>query len=459
MPLIIVLIIILGASIGIIAYFLIKSIITPKKMETLFKNLEQGKAGPVTRMAKQILAKQPKNVDAHYLLGMAYLQQNKPELALMELKTVNQIGIFDGYTDEKEFRRQIASLFEHFNQPEEALKEYLLLIKLEPNTAHYYYKAGTLFEARDKAEKAKNYYRRTIKLDPRHSDAHFRLGYILYRGKNSVEAKQEFENAIQEDPSNYKSYYYLGRLQKDEHNYTAALTSLERAQRDQDLKVKALIERGSCYMKMQQYEKAITELQRAVKLSSSDQSQEALYAHYFLSLAYEKERRFDEAIGEWELIYKKKPGFKDVAEKLSQYQELRTDDHIKDFLTAGPSEFHAICKEVATSQLGLQIRDINDIKNGCQILAVESNSRWRNARKMPKLLWFLRIPENVDESTIRAMHEELRKSNISRGVIISSSSFSRKAIDYAESRPIELMGTDQLQEFLRSINFSELTTG
>ncbi len=456
MPLIIILIIILGASIGIIAYFLIKSIITPKKMETLFKQLDQGKGNNVIRMTKQLLAKQPKNVDAHYLLGMAYLQQNKPELALMELKTVNQIGIFEGYTKEQTFREQIASLFERFNQPEEALKEYLLLIKLAPNNSDYYHRAGILFEARDKADKAKNYFRRAIKLDPNHSDAHFRLGYILYRSKNNLEAKREFENAISTDPSNYKSYYYLGKLQKEEHNYTAALTSLERAQRDQDLKVRSLIERGSCYMKMKQYEKAITELQRAIKLSSSDQSQESLYARYFLSLALEQERRFDEAIEEWELIYKKKPGFKDVAEKLSQYQELRTDDHIKDYLTAGPSEFHGICKELTTQQLSLQIRDINDIKNGCQVLAVESNSRWRNARKMPKLVWFLRTPENVDEPTIRSMHEELRKSNIGRGVIVSSSNFTRKAIDYAESRPIELMGTDQLQQMLRSIDFSEL---
>jgi tetratricopeptide (TPR) repeat protein len=457
MPLIIILIIILGASIGIVAYFLIKSIIAPKKMETLFKNLEQGKSGAVTRTAKQILAKNPKNLDAHYLLGMAYLKQNKPELALMELKTVNQIGVFDGYTQEKEFRRQIGELFERFNQPEEALKEYLLLIKLEPNNAEYYYKAGNLFEARDKADKAKNYYRRAIKLDPNHSEAHYRLGYVLYRSKSTVEAKKEFELAIKEEPANYKAYYYLGRLQKEEHNYTAALTSLERAQRDPDFKIKTLIERGTCYMHMKQFDNAITELQRAIKLSSDEQSQETLYARYFLSLNLEKERRFDEAIEQWETIYKKKPGFKDVAEKLSQYQDLRADDHIKDYLTVGPSEFHELCKAVTTQQLGLQIRDTADIKNGCQVLAVESNARWRNARKMPKLVWFLRIPESIDEDTIRSMHEELRKSNIGRGVIVSSSGFSRKAIDYAESRPIELMGNDQLQKLLRSIDLTELT--
>ena len=130
MPLIIILIAILGIAIGVFSYFLIRSIIAPKKIETLFKQMEQGKSAAVARTAKQILSKQPRNVDAHYLLGKAYLEQDKPELALMEFKTVNEIGVFEGYTREMEFRKTIASLFERFKQPDEALKEYLLLIKL-----------------------------------------------------------------------------------------------------------------------------------------------------------------------------------------------------------------------------------------------------------------------------------------------------------------------------------------
>ena len=48
----------------------------------------------------------------------------------MEYKSVNQIGIFGPTIPEAEFRTKMAQIFIRFNQAEEALKEYLLLVKL-----------------------------------------------------------------------------------------------------------------------------------------------------------------------------------------------------------------------------------------------------------------------------------------------------------------------------------------
>ncbi len=450
MPLVIALIIILGVGIGLFTFFLVRSIIAPKQVASLQNALKQGKPAIVVRIAKQMIAKNPRNAEAHYFLGLAYSAQNKPELALMELKTVNQIGSFGGSLQETEFRKRIADLFERFNQEEEALKEFLLLIRLEPQVAEHYYRAGLIFESRQRSDKALNYFRKAVEIDPRHSDAHFRLGFSLFRSKKVVEAKLELEEALRYNSNNYEAHFYLGKLLKESHDYVAALLSFEKAQRDQELKVRALVERGSCYMHMNSFDKATSELERAIKLSTSDSTQEVLYARYFLALCHEKSRNFEKAIEQWEAIYKRKPSFRDVAEKLSQYQELRTDDKIKDYLTAGPNEFLEICKAVAIA-MELNIRDVTDIKNGCQIIAVESDSRWRNARKLPKLLWFLRVPEMISESTVRSILEEMKKLSVNRGVIFTSSNFSRRAIEYGESRPIELFGKDELQKLLQTI--------
>ena len=81
------------------------------------------------------------------------------------------------------------------------------------------------------------------------------------------------------------------------------------------------------------YENATIELERAIKLSKDDGSTETLYGRYFLSLCFEKLKNIDRAMEQGEKIYSKKPQFRDVAEKLTQYQEDRTDDRIKDYLT------------------------------------------------------------------------------------------------------------------------------
>ncbi|WP_028973767.1 tetratricopeptide repeat protein [Spirochaeta cellobiosiphila] len=442
-------VIVFGVAIGFFVAYIVKSLIAPKRISTLADLIKSGKTASAARIAKQIIAKEPRSLDAHYFLGKAYQMENKNELALMEYKTVNSIGNFDGMCDEKKFRNEIATLFQKFNQHEEALKEYLLLIKLEPHESEHFYNAGVLFEERNRGDKAVGYYKKALEINPRHSDSHFRLGLILYRNQRSMEAKNAFTEALKYNRENGQAHFYLGRIAKERQEYTAALKCFESSQKDPDLKIKSLIERGSCYLSIETPEKAISELERAIKLATDPKANETLYARYFLSLAYEKTRKFDEAIEQWEKIYGVKPNFKDVSQKLSSYQDLRVDDQMKDYLTAGKEHFMELCKN-AVVKMGLVVQDIKEIPNGSQIIAIEGDSaKWRNTRKMPKLIRFLRIPDMIEENIIRDLHEEMKSLGANRAIIFSSSNFSRMAITFAESRPVDLMNKDKLQNYLK----------
>ena len=452
MPLIIVLILIIGIAVAVITVFVMKTVLAPKKLATVANFQKQGKHNSAIRIVKQILEKEPRNSEAHYLLANSYIAEQKSEIALMELKKVNELGSFGGFCKENEFRLIIAELYEQFNQPEEALKEYILLIKLIPTNGEYYFRAGKLFENRNKADKAVQYYRKAIQLTPRLSNAHFSLGFILFKAKKNVEAKAEFEATLKYKADFYAAHFYLGKLQKNNHEYIPALLSFEKASRDQDFKVKSLVERGACYMSLKSFDKAIIELERGIKLTSNASSPETLYARYFLAVCHENERDIESAIDEWEEIYSKKPNFKDVAEKLSQYQELRSDDKMKDFLTSGNLEFQEICKAL-TNSIGLNVTELSDITNGCEIIAVDGDTKWRGTRKMPKLIWFLRTPDMIPDTTIRALHEKMKGLSLTRGIIIVSTNFARKAQEYAESRPIDLIGKELLQTELKKVDF------
>ena len=449
---IIVLIIILGVAVGAITVFIVKSLITPQQVAGLAELVKQKKYSQAIKVAKKIIARDSRDPDPHYLLGLAYLGENKPDLALMEFKTVNQIGSFGEHAQEIPFRNKIAELYLKFNQPEEALKEYLLLLKRDPNNAYYYYTVGTLFDQRNRTDRAAQYYKKALELDDTYAAAYKKLGMHLYRAKQLKQAHEYLSKAVNADRDDAEAYYYLGRVQRDGKDFMSAIGSFEKASKAPEWKVKAVIERGVAYLNMGDLDRSAAELERAIKLASRDASseQELLYARYFLGAVYEKNRRMEQAIEQWEKIYEKKRDFRDVAEKLSQYQDLRTDDRMKDFMTAGEDEFLGICRKL-TAALSLTVREADSIEGGAQVVAVEAQSKWRNARKLPKLLWFLRVTNIVDESTTRSVHEVMRKENIHRGVIVCSSTFSKKATDYAESRPIDLYDKDTLQDLLRKI--------
>ena len=422
--------------------------IAPQKISRVSKLIKQNKAASAIKVGKQLLAKNQRNPELHYLLGVAYQAQGKPELALMEYRTVNQIGIFDGTVPETTFRRQLAELFLRYNQPDEALKEYLLLVQKEPAVADHYYHIGRLFEQRNQGAKAVGYYRKTISLRPNHGLAYLQLGLLLCRAKKNAEALKFLQKAIHYEPDHFEAYYYMGRIQKETKDFSGALKSLEWATKANDYKIKALIERGTCYIEMNNIERATSELERALANVSDPKNPDGLWAHFFLGTCYERMRKIELAIDHWEAIYRVKPGFQDVAEKLSQYQDLRQDDVVKDFLTASTDSFLEMCRSIAQA-MKLNVQSLEAEPDGAIMVAIEAKTNWRNTKAMPFFVRFVRVAELIDEATVRTTYDDMRAQNITRARIIASTSFSRSAVAYAESRPIELFGKDHIKKFLK----------
>ena len=456
MSFVVIIIMILGVAVGFLSWFIVRMVSTPRHTKAIAEQLKQGRVANAIRASKALIAKDPRNGEAHWLLGKAYLVDSKPELALMEFKQAGQIAQFGPDLPEIEFRRSIAELYERFNQTEEALKERILLTKLEPGNAANFYLAGRLFEGRGRTDVAVNYIRKALELDPKNANAHHELGLILYRTKHPMEAKAEFEAALKWNGEDYEAFYYLGKILKEMNDFTGALLSFEKATRSPAFKVKALVERGGCYMSQNALDKAVPELERAVKLIKDETASESLYGRYFLAMCYEKLRNLDKAIEQWEKIYQKKAGFRDVAEKLTQYQEYRTDDHMKDYLTCGKEEFAEICKAVVQGPMGLSIRDVQEVSNGVDIIAVEGDSdKWLGAKKIPRVIRFLRMSENIDESVVRTLLDQMKSLGVVRAAVVTSSAYARAAVEFAENRSLELYTKEQLQEMLTRTDFGK----
>jgi tetratricopeptide (TPR) repeat protein len=174
--LLIVLVIIASGVVLAVIGISIKNALAPRQISHISEMVRTGRTAPAIKACKQILQKDSRNPEAHYFLGLSYLKEAKHELALMEFKTVNDIGLFEGLIDEADFRKQSANLFLRFDQDEEALKEYILLTKMEPTEPENFYQVGLLFLSLSKGEHALNYLKKTLELDPRHSNAHLATG-------------------------------------------------------------------------------------------------------------------------------------------------------------------------------------------------------------------------------------------------------------------------------------------
>lgn len=429
--------------------FIIKSSVTPKKADTIPRLIKQGKTQNAIKIAKQIISKDPKNYIAHYYLGKAYLKENKAELAIIEYKLVNENALFGKEINELDFRKEYAQLLLKYNQPQEALKNYLLLTKLEPQNPENFYNAGHLYEECNRYDIALGFMQKTVALNPRHAKAHAEIGLMHYRTKNFSEAKKEIDIAIKLSPETYSTYYYLGKIQKDAKDLATAIKSFEKAQRDPEIKQKAIIEHGSCFMLANRFDNAALDFQRAIELDKENLNGETLYARYFLATCFEKTRQIDKAIEQWEQIYKRNKAFRDVSAKLSEYKDLQANDYLKDYLTCSNDEFLLICKNAVEKSLKHQVLSCDSKKWGCQITGIDkSQDNWMNVRKQVTLFRFFREPNPLEEAIILETLDVEKTQNIVKGYLFSPSGFSNSAKHFAENRPVELVDKIKLEKVL-----------
>ena len=82
-------------------------------------------------------------------------------------------------------------------------------------------------------------------------------------------------------------------------------------------------------------------------------------------------------------------------------------------------------------------------------IASESEGKWRNTRATNRIVRVLRSTETVQEKYLRSLHETMRSKNATRIIVITTGEFAQSAVDFANTRPIELYGKNELINMLR----------
>jgi D-ribose pyranose/furanose isomerase RbsD len=86
-----------------------------------------------------------------------------------------------------------------------------------------------------------------------------------------------------------------------------------------------------------------------------------------------------------------------------------------------------------------------------EMLVIETEGKWRNTRRSNKIIRILRTTDTINDKLLRQLHEKMKPKNANRVVIISTGDYSQSAMDFSNTRPIELIGKGDLVKLLRKI--------
>ncbi len=435
---------------AVIMLYILSVYVLPKQIEEIQKMIDAGQTKLAIRKLTEILEKDDRNPYAHYLLAEAYRAEGNNQYAVLEYRQVLKFGRFDDRIKEVNIRTTLAKIYKDKKSFEDARKELLILTKLDPANFENFYELGIITYDLGQLDKATNYFKKSGSLNAKHDKSFFYLGQIYYKNGVYADAKQYFLNTIKLDPLNYQAHYYLGLVLRQQGDYEWALKEFEVSMKSDDLKVKSLLARGTCFMEKSQFPKAVMEFERGVKFAKKGSDTE-LNLRYFLGECQEKMRDVHSAIINWEKIAEVNPKFRDVQAKLASYAEFRQDDRIKDFMIAGLAQFEHMTRKIVAG-MNYNITDIEIISDTeIEIMAIETEGKWRNTRQSNRIIRINRTTEVLPESYLRQIHETMRPRNATRILIITTGEVSPKALEFANTRPIEIKGKAELVELLKKI--------
>ncbi len=384
-------------------------------------------------------------------MAEAYQVEKNYAYSIVELRQVLKYGLFDDNVNEVDVREKLADLLVLQKKYQDAKKEYLLLTQIDPSNYKNFFILGKLFFEANVLDKASDYLKKSISINNKHAESYYYLGQVFYRGGSNNDAKQAFINTIKNDAGNYKAHYFLGLCLRAEGDHEWAIKEFEIAQKAEDIRAKCFLAKGTCFFETEQYPKAIVEFERGLKTIGAA-SDTALNMRYFLAACYEKMRDMQSAIENWEKISEVNKKFRDVEEKLRQNSEFRQDDRIKDFMIASLSNFEHTCRKMIESMsfevLETKVMSDTDI----EIYASEKeDQKMRNTRKLYRLIRILRTTQVVQDSFLRSLYETMKPRNAQRIMVITTGEFSQPAIDFSNTRPIELVGKAKIVEILKNV--------
>jgi tetratricopeptide (TPR) repeat protein len=423
----------------------------PKKLQRIWTQIQAGDTKNSIRHLKTIIYKQGGSVDAHYLLAECYRRERNCQIAVVEYRYCMKIGKKPFLTTDKGIREGLVECLLKLNKDDEALTELLELERIEPRNDEYLIAIAKIFYKKGNLEQSVTYFDRTVKANPANEEALGYLGMIMYHANQIKEAVTYLTKAVKYNPRNYRAYYYLGRLYMDGRDFPRAITYFEASQRSPEYRIRAYLQKGICYRDMDEINNAIEEYKKGIAAATGKDQSLLLATKYMLANLYESRGKLAEAIEQWEGINKIDRGYKDVPKKLEQYQDLRADDNMKDFLVSPLPVYEGICLDII-KHLGYDISDMKHVKSGITtILAMPKPSVMRNVKRQRVYIKVYRDAITLGLTVVKKLLEEAKALRCQKAVCISPLNFRPDAQEFSMTRQIDLIGGDRLSKILNEI--------
>ncbi len=194
-----------------------------KKIDIALQLHQKGKVNDAISLYLKIFSKHEKNSQLLFLLGTAYLQINKFDIAIKYLKKSisldkNNLG---GYNN-------LGAALQNIKYYDDAVDVYSKLIEIKPNSFEAYTNIANCYFHKKNYNAAIENYKKSLEINSKNYIAYNNLGNTFKELGNYEEAIKSYNRTLDFNSNYYVAYYNLGKTFQSIKRYDEAIKNYEK---------------------------------------------------------------------------------------------------------------------------------------------------------------------------------------------------------------------------------------
>lgn len=257
-----------------------------KLIKSAFKDYQAGRLIQSEHAGRQILKKEPNNVNILNLLGVIWHRRKNYDYAIKYFERALQLepGFVDVYVN-------LGLVCQEKGNFDEAITYFRKALQINPCFAVAYYNLGYIFHERNQLAEAITYYKKAAEYNPTLFEAYYNIGNALAEKKQLHEAIIYYQKSIQLNTTNANAYNNLGNVLKYIGQLDGAIINYRKAIALNPLFIEPYCNLGNALREKKQFDEAVLYYQKALQLDPADA---AIY--YNLGVLMKEQGRNEEAI-------------------------------------------------------------------------------------------------------------------------------------------------------------------
>ncbi len=233
----------------------------PQALERAVGFHHSGQFPAAEQIYRQILAVDPRNVNAIQLLGALAYQSGQSEQAIDLLRQAIALD-----PRQPMYHSNLGNALRTIGNLEEAEASCRRAVELQPSYAEAHNNLGVVLEQRGQLPEAAKCFREAVRQKPDYAEAYYNLGLAMKRLGQLDKAVPCYARAVRYRPNYAEAHCSLAKALKDLHREREALVSYAEALRLKPSYPEALNGRGAIYLEQGRIAEAIDHFTEAVAL-------------------------------------------------------------------------------------------------------------------------------------------------------------------------------------------------